>query len=135
VPYQVSWLLSDRIIYTSESAPLSEDDIMSFNQEILSYLEKAAVPCVHLVMNTEHVATMPPLTVMTRRFSFPRHPKLDWVVAISKQVNPAARVIAVAASQMRRRRYCEVESIEEALATLRRVDPGVALIRQDTPPT
>jgi hypothetical protein len=126
MPFEFAWLLPDRIIYTCETGILTEGEIVSFDQALCCYLDAASAPTVHLVIDVEEVSILPSVASMVRRFTFPDHPKLGWSVAVTDDMNEIARKIVAVAQERTGQGLCEVDSIEEALATLRRVDPSLA---------
>jgi hypothetical protein len=141
MPIEFSWFLEGRVVYIRLGGTPDLETMLSVDQELVNYLDRGTAPTVHCIINncwTERLPAAP--KIMVTDFKSPRHPRIGWMMVYGMQ-DGTARQAASVTSQVMRVRHKMVESLDDALVTLNRIDttlPNLRELRQgfdETPST
>ena len=123
--YRFSWMLEGRIIFVEMKGDLAAAPVeymQAFDSEINQLLDQGSAPLVHSIGDMRMVSSMPDFRVMSRVFTFPKNPHMGWQLMVGMEMNPAVRVISHITSQIFRVRNRQMNTVDEAVAFLQKVD-------------
>jgi hypothetical protein len=121
MPIYTNWLIVNRIIYSHFEGEISHDDVVQFDQAMLTMLENAE-QLVHSIGDLRQITKSAPLKDTLSMKSM-RHPNAGWGITIGAFENPLIRMLAAMTMAIAKARYREVSSLEEALSVLKQKDP------------
>lgn len=121
--YNNSWLLEDRIVHSYVYGKSTADDVIAFSEDLYEkFLMNSGQP-IHIIFDSTELISMPysvkNLNEAVRAVY--SHENLGWVVFVGLN-SPMMRMIIAVVSQVGKVRMKEVETMEQALYFLHRVD-------------
>lgn len=121
MPYEVNWMVDNRIIYFHTSGVVSIDEVKAGNKKIMVMLDEG-IQFVHLITDSTEVEKIQlSLTDLASVFrNMPASPKLGWSIYVSPKM--LDRFFASVTTQMTNSRHREYTSLAEAIGFLRSVD-------------
>jgi hypothetical protein len=118
--YRIEWLVEGRIALTYLSGLITLEETLTFDRDILPYLEQAQPPLVHLLFDTSALEQLPGITTLNK-FQWPKHPRVGWVISYP-QPNPLIAFLTYLMAQIFKSRNRTMNTLEESLAFLNDVD-------------
>ena len=120
---ELSWYLEGRIIRLSFIGNVTEEDLAVVNQNVSTYLDDAGTAVIHLVVDDTRMDKTPPIFSVPKNISFTKNPRLGWIIVFGMRDDALIRMFSAISAQVLKTRYRFVNSMNEALKTLNRVDP------------
>lgn len=91
--HKIEWLSFPRILYIDLYGDLTLEDIESFSNDTIQYIEEGKAP-VHIIIDDSKVGKPPiRLNSLKQSLRYAQHPSLGWHVAIG-DVNPVVNYVA-----------------------------------------
>lgn len=121
MPYQLSWLIEERVIYAEFQGRITVDELKAFIADVTDYIE-SGTPLVHLITNSLHMekVDMSLATLQTLASAYELTDQLGWTIDINR--HPILRMFAGLAVQFANVRQRTVKTIQEAVNFLRTND-------------
>ena len=123
--YNVKWYVNQRVIYAEIKGKMTIDELAMFSRHLRRfYLDKGTGP-VHAIVNTQEIIDYPK-QIAQIRFALKRileHPNKGWTCVIQGYRSPTLQFLTSAIAQMSNIKLRYVSCIDEALNTLKKVDP------------
>jgi hypothetical protein len=118
--HEIGYSIDKRVIYVRFDGDLTTDDALASNVATIELIRGGVAP-VHYIVDTRHLKNVRVnLKQMTEVATFLREPNLGWVIVIGG--SPIARFLSSVIMQMKHQNFHFAESLEDALASLTRVD-------------
>jgi len=125
---QLTWLIAGRVLYAARSGQESLEALASFTQQVIQHLENAGPPPVHIIWNMSGLI----VDGVDRQQAIPflnrimQHHDVKWFVVVDVGMKPFRRLMASTILRLIGVRWRTVDSREDALAFLRRVDASLS---------
>ena len=124
MPIDISWLVSDRVVYMRSYKDVTLDETRQANAQIITMLDNGT-PLVHVIINQTELGNFPisvneyrnVLTAMT-------HESLGWIVVYGP-ARPMADFIAVMVARLGRLKYRKLALRAEAIQFLVQKDASL----------
>jgi hypothetical protein len=126
MPSHVSWYLEKRVILAILDGDMTLEASYAVSDSVAQHLEQGLAP-VHLVVDTTTLGKYPNSLKEIRNVSsrYMANPNLGRIVVVSA-ANPVTRFIASTLTQLAGIRLRLVDTLDEALMTLKQVDETLA---------
>jgi hypothetical protein len=121
--HEIGYSIDNRVIYVRFDGDLTTDDALASNVATIELIRGGIAP-VHYIVDTRHLKNVRVnLKQMTEVATFLREPNLGWVIVIGG--SPIARFLSSVIMQMKHQNFHFAESLEDAHASLTRVDTSL----------
>jgi hypothetical protein len=121
--YQTSWLIQDKVVIEKFWGDFSDNDVQSWEQEMITLLEQSPASKVHFLLELAEVRDMPSIGSI-RQMTVTHHPKLGWVV-IHGLRHRYVRALLLFTLLLFNLHYKIVEDEDEALEFLQTLDASL----------
>jgi len=130
MPFQVDWLLPNRILYIHESGILSEADLHTINHDLSILLDQQVPPNpLHLLIDHQELEHHPPnIPALKRLLVLLTHPALGWTIIIGEESN-LWKFLAVTVENFTGSQLERADTLPEALQRLMEVDASLPDLR------
>lgn len=118
MPYEIKWLLENRIVYMRDYDECVLEDLRDAVEDLYKLLGDGEKP-VHLIHDNRDV-TKYPISMETLKSVVKKHANMGWIVFVSQ--DKLARFITVVLSTAVGQSAKHAETLDEAMAILRKVD-------------
>jgi hypothetical protein len=117
---EIGYSIDKRVIYVRFEGDLTTEDGLNSNATAVELIRGGVAP-VHYVVDTRGMKNVRVnLKQLTEVSTFLREPNLGWVIVIGG--SPIARFLSSVVMQMKHKNFHYADSLEDALASLSRVD-------------
>jgi hypothetical protein len=125
MPYQISWLLQDRVIYARLEGVQTIEEIRQANSELKTFLVVGKPP-IHLLLDSRKLEGVPlNLAELRQSTKNVRNPGVGWVIHLNNVQSPLLDFLADILAKFLEVRYRRVRTVEEAVAFLKQQDPSL----------
>lgn len=114
-----TWLVEDRIIFTSLIGPLTVDMFPGMDERIIAMLEASSGTNIHIIADISMMTTMPNVIQMAK-LKYPSHPKVG--IFLTQGRNPIEKFIGGTVGQMFKSNYKFVDDLEHGIRFLCQID-------------
>jgi len=88
MPFFVSWLCSERVIYARVTGLVTMEEVIGYNTELVRYVTSGEAP-VHTVLHHDNITRIPRDVLSIRRaLTVLDNPGMGWVVHVSQKRSP-----------------------------------------------
>lgn len=120
----VTWYLEDRIILAHVVGDNTLEDFRGINTAIIQHLDQGTAP-VHLLIDVTELGNIPSNIIKVKQaFTYLDHPSIGWSFFIG-EMNAIKKLVVSLTTQMSGLDVKTVDTFEEALLVLRRVDSTI----------
>jgi len=131
MPYQLSWYRENRVIVGKFQGVVTPDDLQGINESAVK-LVREGTPPVHDIIDALALEKVPfDLKLLNKSLQLFKEPNLGWVIVIAR--NPLFGFLGTTLSHLGGKRFRMVETWDEALATLARVDTTLSDLQPSAP--
>jgi hypothetical protein len=123
VAVRLEWLMNNRVAYTVFSGLPDMGLIHAAERDLIQGMDASSLP-VHAVLDIRELIRFPPL-IECIRSPYVKHERRGWIIIIGLSEKPLFRVLANSLINGLRLSARSVDSLDEALAVLRSVDPSL----------
>ncbi|MCA9890957.1 MAG: hypothetical protein KC546_21415 [Anaerolineae bacterium] len=114
-----TWLVEDRIIFTSLIGPLTVDMFPGMDERIIAMLEASSGTNIHIIADISMMTTMPNVIQMAK-LKYPSHPKVG--IFLTQGRNPIEKFIGGTVGQMFKSNYKFINDLEQGIRFLAEYD-------------
>lgn len=118
--YELTWLVEGQVFYARAYGTIPREEVLRVDQEITNYLDQHSAKLVHGIYDLNEADKLPGLRVLGN-LRYPRHPAMGFHVMIG-QMNPIIEFLVVMTAKIHRSRFQVCDSLESAVAFLKRAD-------------
>lgn len=123
---KVAWYLENRIILAHVADDNTIEDLAVINKAIVQYLEQGTAP-IHLLIDVTEMGSIPSnIAKIKQTFTYLDHPSIGWSLFIG-HMNAIEKFIVSITTQMSKLDAKTVDTIEDAIAVLNRVDATLTI--------
>ena len=126
MPFQVEWLIQDRIIHVKYQGDVSQPDITGITAEVERFIEAGTAPLYYIadLREIERVSGNP--LKDRRNFTFVSHTKMGYVISCG-HLHPMAAFFAATMRQVLRFQfqYKHFQTFEDGVTFLKHHDPSL----------
>ncbi len=120
MPYQIEWLVPQRVISITFDKILTSAELASYDEDICQLLDTGAPQQIHLITNLEHLSQFPTLK-QAQQLKFVKHPNLGWSIIVGNKSTLLRAIITLVTTLFGNRlQWCN--NHEQAIAFLQRID-------------
>jgi len=126
MPYKHNWYIEGHIVSAEVWGDQTLDEMDQSNADLLEFIEEFDHPTVHVIINDDRLNSIPVSLINLREtLTYSTHPKLGWVVMTGVPKNSIVDFLVGMLAKLVRARYIRVQSFDEALNYLHKVDPTI----------
>ncbi len=119
MPYEISWLVDKRVIFSQTSGFLIGDDFTALNAAMEEYA-RMGENLIHIISDSTEVTGMDLGLRDLQKIRFPDLPNMGWAISISPR--QMERFFASVLMQLTNKRGRQFATLEEALRFLQEID-------------
>lgn len=125
--FKSHWYVDNRVVFTEVSGQFSLDELASFTEAIINYLDEGQAP-VHCIGDMSQMTSFPTQVnqVLKTAKTFMKHPNMG-VLIIVGQGNPIMKFVGSMVSQATKVEFYVTETETEAIERLNRLDSTLNL--------
>lgn len=125
MPYEVSWFIERRVVYSVLKGDLNLRDAEAASLMTSIYIDKSLPPSVHLIVDTTELKKFPTnLSLINVEASHHlRNPALGWTVVISS--SNATRFVSTVMTQVARVRFRMFSTLDQSVNFLLKQDSSL----------
>ncbi len=125
MPVSLHWLLNDRIIYSHFSGIVTLSELRLAVSEGVELVDSVnpLIPLIHGIVDNRDVTEFPKSSLKLSRSlnDLLRHQRLGWILYVS-DMNPTIKMLSSLVSQIARKQYHSVGTMQEAIEFLQHID-------------
>jgi hypothetical protein len=124
--YTIKWHRENRIIHLRIWGSFTDEELITCSNEIRDNFLEVGIPPVHVICDVLGVESYPHNIAIIKKGSQPylSHRSMGWFIFLGFDT-PIMRFLANTIMQILMRNFKHARTMEDALAILCRVDPGV----------
>lgn len=123
--YNVQWLVENQVISIDLKGSIDMDVAISLSDKLTALIDTSTKATVHVIVNDHQAVTVPKVSEINRLQSSLKHPKVGWIVSVGENMNPIVKFVSSVAIQLAGVKFKRVNSLEEATALLKQIDPTI----------
>ncbi len=126
MPYQIGWLVENRVILMTFTDKLITEDVFAIDKEVIRLFESSPESKVYTLADLTRNTSLPPLANLMNKLQSPKHPKYAFAITYGYS-NSLVRTILLVLVSIFRMKYRNLRTREEALRFLRTIEPTLSL--------
>jgi hypothetical protein len=123
----VQWYCSGLVLYAQFGRSITVEDLNTFTATIQQMVDSSDAPLVHLVADLSSLENHPALRDIMKHFKLPA--RIGWSLILGMAGSTMMRFIAQVVASAFRLRYRQVQSLDEALDFLQKMDSTLPDLR------
>ncbi|PJF39727.1 MAG: hypothetical protein D6737_18295 [Chloroflexi bacterium] len=127
MPFEVSWYLENRVVLVQPKGMMASADMAEMNTEILKLIHAgrdAGTDKVHTIIDVRALQRMPVnISGLSDTLKHVKDPAQGWIIMVGAK--SSIRFLARIVSQIARADFCAVETFDDGIATLQRLDASL----------
>ncbi|MEL6307090.1 MAG: hypothetical protein AAFV98_08345 [Chloroflexota bacterium] len=119
ISHRVQWLLEERVIYIKSQGNMSEEELITIDNQVVAMLDTSQAEQVHVVVNVTELEDAPSLPALVRQ-KFLQHPRFGWYITVG--ANALLRFLGATTGRLTNINFQFARSLGEAKSHLQRID-------------